>query len=161
MLWHSKFGSLGHPWLATSQLTRNLCVYWVSSSGIHPSCFEALPAWRQGTLFPARGSCCVLPASLLIFILQESPGCPLLHDALPDCPTSMYSLQTASYCKNPCDIWKHRPHVQIPGRHCSFCIVTTLNFLSSPTPSHQPPTPVWDDCKLDNEKSLSLSVFIL
>lgn len=84
---------------------------------------------------------------------------PLLHDALPDCPTSVCSLQTTPYCNNPCDIWKHGPHLQIPHRHCSFCIDTTLNFLISPAASHPPPNPMWDDCKLDSEKSLSQVLF--
>ena len=93
---------------------------------------------------------------------------PLLHDALPDCPTSVCSLQTTPYCNNPCDIWKHGPHLQIPHRHCSFCIATTLNFLISPAPGGRGPRPppparppMWDDCKLDSEKSLSLGFYFV
>lgn len=85
---------------------------------------------------------------------------PLLHDALPDCPTSVCSLQTTPYCNNPCDIWKHGPHLQIPHRHCSFCIATTLNFLISPAPSHPPPTPMWMTVNL-TVKSLSLRFYFV
>lgn len=85
---------------------------------------------------------------------------PLLHDALPDCPTSVCSLQTTPYCNNPCDIWKHGPHLQIPHRHCSFCIATTLNFLISPAPSYPPPTPMWMTVNL-TVKSLSLRFYFV